>query len=78
MDSSQAENPCPNCGYAGFTWGILLGASFAKSEGLLDNLAHESLASRVCDNCGNVQIFLKYAVQDAIEPSKHEKRKREE
>jgi predicted RNA-binding Zn-ribbon protein involved in translation (DUF1610 family) len=69
MDSSQAENPCPNCGGQHYSWGRLYTLALVKGFSLL--------AARVCDNCGNVQIFLRPAVQNAIDLSKREKRKRQ-
>jgi hypothetical protein len=73
--SSLAENPCPNCGETDFTWGNLVGAGFVKS---IWAIVPDGLAARLCDRCGNIQLFLKREIQDVIDRSKREKRKRGE
>lgn len=78
MDSSSlAENPCPNCGETRYFWGIMTHGRFAKGAGLIEFMQQEDVAARLCENCGNVQLFLKTWVQDAIDQSKWGKRKRQ-
>ncbi len=55
------DNPCPICGESYFRWGTPTsngGVYFSTSgHGFLGK--NEGLRARVCDICGNVQLFLK-------------------
>ncbi len=54
------ENPCPNCGGQSYQWGVLNseGGVWFKDDGSFNPLGWgTSLKARLCNQCGNVQIF---------------------
>jgi len=78
--TESAENPCPNCGAESYSWGILNsnGGVWYKQDDAM-SLWGKGLRARLCNVCGNVQIFLRDAVEDAVyRHDLHEKRKRQE
>lgn len=61
--SNPRDNPCPVCSQTNYLWGEPVsygGVMFRpKGKGAID-FAEEILVARVCKECGNVQMFLKY------------------
>ncbi len=82
MSIDTAENPCPNCGTRSFRWGILeaSGGVRFKEDNRLTLFSGEALRARLCNTCGNIQVFLRAEVEDAVIQSDvraKQKRKRE-
>jgi hypothetical protein len=80
MPIDIAENPCPNCGDQSYSWGILNsngGVWFRQDDRLSALLWGEGLRARLCNTCGNIQVFLRDAVEEAVHKADRKtKRKR--
>jgi predicted RNA-binding Zn-ribbon protein involved in translation (DUF1610 family) len=62
----STENPCPNCGAQSYRWGVLDSGSgvWFKEDGRSYLFrSGKSLKARLCNQCGNVQIFTREAAE---------------
>jgi hypothetical protein len=63
---SRPQSACPICGQQAYTWGYVQGYHQLKFKSedtsLLEKftiLGGNRLSARLCDSCGNVQLFAK-------------------
>jgi hypothetical protein len=64
MTDKDSANVCHICGAKSFSWGYLAGALYRGERpyrwgflGRLAGLAGDYLTVRLCNNCGNAQLF---------------------